>query len=226
MNRVRNTLQHPRFAFIAALTTLVYVIAEWVVSASWRGHYGYRDIKIGPLGVPFCGPNGNWPCSALYPAMDIAMIITGVALAAVALSWLARRAVTTVPGLLLVTAGAALAVAGLFTEQLNYPVYATAIAVFQVLGFVSVLQIGGSRSTRLPSAAKRFAALAGIAGGIGYFAGIGGFTRLLGTGGTERLTIYTVLIAVIVLGCAGADRRTRTVADDDVVLAELEGART
>lgn len=213
MSHIRNMLQHPRFAMYAALASILYFVAEWVVSASWRGHYGYRDVKVGPLGVPFCGPNGNWPCSALYPVMDVAMVVTGVALVAVALSWSVRRATAAIPAALLATAGAGLAVAGVITEQVNYPVYVTALTVFQVLGSMSVLLIGASTVTRLPRSAKLFAAAAGVAGATGYFAGVGGFTDLLGQGGTERLTMYAVLIAIIVLSVAGTGRRSRPLAD-------------
>lgn len=221
MSRVRNALRHPRFAVVAALTTLVYFVAEWVVSATWRGLYGYRDDHIGPLGVPFCGPAGNWPCSALYPVMNVALIVTGLAVTAVALSWTVRAAITAPHGALLAAAGAGLAVAGIVTEHDSYPLHTTAMTVFLVLGAVSILLIGSSGSTRLPKRATRFAAIAGLAATVGYFAYAGGYTLLLGAGGIERLVVYPVLAALIVLGCTPATDHEHT---EETGAAALEEA--
>lgn len=206
MSRVRHALHHPRFAMVAALVTVVYFVAEWVVAATWRGHYGYRDDQIGPLGVPFCGPEGNRPCSALYPLMDVALVITGLAVAAVALSWMLRRAATAAHGLLLMAAGVGLAVAGAVTERGDYALHTTALTAFLVFGPVAIFLIGSSRSPSaaagFPCGAMRFAAVAGLAGTAGYFAYVGGYTSLLGPGGTQRLVVYSVLIALIVVSCS------------------------
>lgn len=195
-------LFQPRFTRTAALTTIVYFVAEWVVSASWRGYYGYRDNPVGPLGVKYCGAQGDLPCSAIYPVMDIALIVTGLAIVAVALSWVVRGIAGPPHGLLLTAAGIGLAGSGIFTEQFRYPLYAAAITVFLVLGPVGILLVGTGGSAQLTSTAKRFATLAGVAGIVGYVGYASGATTLLGAGGSQRLAIYSVLIAVIVVGTA------------------------
>lgn len=201
MTKVLMMLFQPRFTRIAALATLVYFVAEWVVSASWRGYYGYRDNPVGPLGVKYCGTHGDWPCSAIYPVMDLALIITGLAVVAVALSWVVRGIASPPHGLLLAVAGIGLAVSGVFTEQFRYPLYAAAITVFLVLGPVAVFLIGACGTAQLGTTAGRFTTLAGAAGVIGYVSYASGATTLLGAGGSQRLAIYSVLVAIIVAGC-------------------------
>ena len=70
-------LEDARITGRVALVPLVYFAAEWMVSASWRGYYGYREDVVGPLGAAFCGPQGNWPCSDLYHVMNVALVATG-----------------------------------------------------------------------------------------------------------------------------------------------------
>ncbi|MBU9764891.1 DUF998 domain-containing protein [Mycobacterium sp. TNTM28] len=220
MTSARTMLHQPRFASHAALTTLFYFAAEWVVSATWRGHYAYRDNPVGPLGVPFCGPSGNWPCSALYPAMNVAFVVTGIAVSAVALSWTLRKAVSVPNGLLLFAAGTGLVVAGTITQQRDYPVHHAAMTVFLVLGSVSIFLVGSSKTTELDTGARRFALAAGVAGMVGYFAYVGNLTSVLGPGGTERLVVYSTLVAIIVLSWSGRTLPTAAAP----VEAELEGA--
>lgn len=220
MSRILMALAQPRTALIAALATISYFVAEWVVSATWRGHYSYLEHRIGPLGVPFCGTEGTWPCSALYPVLNVAIVITGLAIATVALSWIVRRSVAAAHGFLLAVAGVGFAVSGVVTEQVNYTIYATAVAVFEVLGPIAILLIGVSYTTRLPQVPKRFAAVAGLLGIVARFTHSGGFATILGSGGTERVAVYSVLVAVIVLAVSGRDGDTATAAP--VVPAELE----
>ncbi|WP_019972176.1 DUF998 domain-containing protein [Mycobacterium sp. 141] len=199
MSRIRNALNHRNFAFIAALTTLLFFIAEWVVSATWRGYYGYRTIGIGALGVPFCGPEGNWPCSRLYPVMNVALVIAGLAVVAVALSWAVRKAVTYPHCILLAAAGVGLGYAGVVTEKQDGPAHSGAMIIFMVLGAVAIFLIGSSSSTELPPKARYFATIAGLVAIVGYFAYLGGSTLSLGQGGVDRLVVYSVFVSLIVL---------------------------
>ncbi len=207
MTGILTNLARPRIALVAALLTLSYFAAEWVVSATWRGHYSYRDDRIGPLGVAFCGTEGTWPCSALYPVLNVATVLTGLAIITLALSWIAARSVAATHGVLLAVAGAGFALSGIFTEQVSYPTYATGLAVFTVLGPIAILLIGASNTTRLPATAKLFAAVIGLLGIIARFAYTGHFVTVLGSGGTERVAVYAVLVAAIVLGVSGRNGR-------------------
>lgn len=175
-----------------------------------------------PLGVAFCGTEGTWPCSALYPVLNIATVLTGLAIITLALSWMAARSVAATHGVLLAAAGAGFAVSGIFTEQVSYPTYATGLAVFTVLGPIAMLLIGASNTTRLPASAKLFAAVVGLLGIIARFAYTGHFVTLLGSGGTERVAVYSVLIAAIVLGVSGRHARTEVTIPESP--AELEAA--
>jgi hypothetical protein len=93
MTRIQARLGDARVCRAAALVVLVYFAAEWVVSASWRGFYGYGADLLGPLGAAFCGPDGTWPCSDLFRAMNVALVVTGLAVAVVAASLRSRGAV-------------------------------------------------------------------------------------------------------------------------------------
>ncbi|WP_395306775.1 hypothetical protein V4U86_14990 [Mycobacterium sp. AMU20-3851] len=201
-----------------ALVPLAYFAAEWVVAASWRGHYGYRDQLLGPLGMAFCGPVGNWPCSEIYRAMNIALVATGLAVAIVALSLLVQRSAHRGAALLLVAAGLALSVAGAVTQHASYSVNLTATVVFMALGSISALLIAVHPATHMSGERRVVAVLAGATGLIGYFIYASGHD-VLGPGGAQRASIYGILIAVIAVGTAGFG----TVARDDVRAADTHG---
>lgn len=203
MNRLSGALRSRRVTAVAALLVLQYFAAEWVVSATWRGEYGYRDDYVGPLGLPFCGPQGNWPCSALYPVMNVSFVLTGAAICFVACAWIAQRVVATAHGTLLAIAGVALTLVGLVTERTDYPLHSTAMHVFFVLGTLSILLIAVSATTRMASGPRSFATAAGLVGIVAYFAYVAGYTGWLGSGGTERVIVYSVLVSVVVLGVGG-----------------------
>lgn len=185
-----------------ALVPLVYFAAEWVVSASWRGHYGYRDELLGPLGIAFCGPVGNWPCSQIYPVMNIALVATGLAVVVVAVSLFVQRSTDRGAGLLLALAGLALSVAGVVTQHVSYAVNLTATVVFMTLGSVSALLIAANPATKISGERRAIAVPAGFTGLIGYFIYASGHD-VLGPGGAQRASIYGILIAVIAVGTAG-----------------------
>ncbi|RPA02605.1 DUF998 domain-containing protein [Gordonia sp. OPL2] len=211
MSRADAFLRDPRVARVSAIVLLQYFAVEWVVSATWRGEYAYRTDTVGPLGIPFCGPQGTWPCSALYPAMNVSFVITGLAIAVIGGSWLIRRAVAVPAGGALAIAGGALVVAGVITEKTDYPVHVTAMTVFYVFGALSCLLIGVSGPTRLPKTSRTALTIGGGVATVAYFCFAGGLTAWLGSGGTERAIIYGILVGLLVAGVAGTsaapDRR-------------------
>lgn len=203
MSRADAFLRDPRVARVSAIVLLQYFAVEWVVSATWRGEYAYWTNTVGPLGIPFCGPQGTWPCSALYPAMNVSFVITGLAIAVIGGSWLIRRAVAAPAGGALAVAGGALVVAGVITEKTDYPVHVTAMTVFYVFGALSCLLIGVSGPTRLPKTSRTALTAGGAVATVAYFCFAGGLTGWLGSGGTERAIIYGILIGLLVAGVAG-----------------------
>lgn len=195
-------LHDPRRTGRVALVPVVYFAAEWVVSASWRGYYGYRDHLVGPLGTAFCGPMGNWPCSEVYRAMNVAMVVTGLAVAFVAAGFLAQKVTERGHAALLLLAGVGLATAGVITQQVDYPGNLTAVSVFMTLGAVSVLFIALGSTSTMSGERRGVAVIAGVVSLVGYFTYIGGHD-VFGSGGAQRMAIYGILVAVIALGTVG-----------------------
>lgn len=208
--RIVRGLHDPRVTGWVSLVTLTYFVAEWVVAASWRGHYGYREDLVGPLGVAFCGPAGNWPCSELYRVMNVGLVVTGLAVAFVAASFLVQRITDRGHAVLLLGAGLGLAASGVITQHVDYPWNLTANAVFMTLGAVSVLFIALSSTSQMSGERRGIAVIAGGVSLIGYFAFFGGLSAF-GSGGSQRMAIYGILVAVIALGTAGL--RSATVGD-------------
>ncbi len=196
-----------------ALIPLLYFAAEWVVSASWRGFYGYRDHLLGPLGTAFCGPVGNWPCSELYRVMNIGLVATGLAIVFVAARLFAQRSTDRGDALLLLASGLGLTVSGAITQNISYTWNLTATMVFMTLGSVSALLIAVDSATRMTRERRFVAVVAGLAGLIGFFVYVGGID-LVGPGGAQRLCIYGILVTVIAVGTAGLTRTPAAGAED------------
>ena len=212
MTRIAGWLRSDRIAGWVALVPLLYFAAEWVVSASWRGYYGYREDLLAPLGVPFCGPEGTWPCSDLYRVMNVALVATGLAVAVVAASFLVRRVTDRGHALLLIAAGVGLAGSGVITANVDYAWNGTAAQVFMALGAVSVLLIAVSSTSTMTAERRGLAVLSGVVSLLGYFSFVGGH-QVFGFGGAQRMAVYGVLVAVIALGTAGL-RTNRSPAAD------------
>lgn len=200
MTSTTSGLQRPRIPRYASLVILLYFAAEWVVAATWRGLYSYRADGFGLLGLPFCGPGGNWPCSALYPAFNAGCVLSGLAIVIVVLSWQVNRLIAAPQALLLIGGGVGLALSGVITQRVDYDWHVTAVNVFLALGAVGVFLAGVSASTHLAAAAKWYAVAAGVVAMVGYFSYLGSLTTLLGPGGTQRLAVYAILSAIVVLG--------------------------
>ncbi|UXA20214.1 hypothetical protein [Mycobacterium sp. SMC-4] len=202
MNRIAKWLANSRVTGWVSLVTLLYPAAEWVVSASWRGFYSYREDPVGPLGVAFCGPQGNWPCSDLYRVTNVALVATGLAVAFVAVSLVVQRVIDRGPAAALAVGGVAFAGAGVVTQHLSYAWNSTLLAVFMTLGALNAIFVALSSSTQLTGERRLVAALAGTVAFIGYFMFIG-VHDAFGHGGAQRMAIYGVLVTVIALGTAG-----------------------
>lgn len=185
-----------------SLVPLVYFAAEWVVSASWRGLYGYRDDLVGPLGIAFCGPVGNWPCSELYRVMNVGLVATGLAIAFVAAGLFAQRLADRGTALLLLVSGLALAAGGVITQNVSYAWNITATVVFMTLGSVSALLLAVTSPAEMSGERRGIAVVAGLTGLFGYLVYAGG-QDIFGPGGAQRLCIYGILVVVITVGTAG-----------------------
>ena len=200
-----------------ALVPLLYFAAEWVVSASWRGYYGYREDVVGPLGAAFCGPQGNWPCSDLYHVMNVALVATGAAVAIVAAGFWRQRVTDRGHALLFIVAGIALACSGVVTVNVDYAWNLTATMVFLTLGAVGAVLVAVSSTSEMSVERRTIAVLSGAVSLVGLFSFLGGH-QVFGAGGAQRMAMYGVLVAVIALGTTGL--RTRQSAESGEALVE------
>ncbi|OAN28651.1 hypothetical protein [Mycolicibacterium iranicum] len=201
MLRASGWLVNPRVTGWISLTTLLFFTAEWIVSATWRGHYSYVQDLLGPLGVPFCGPVGNWPCSRLYPLMNVSLLATGFAVTVVAASFLVQRVTDRGHAVLLMVAGVGMYFSGLFTNDVDYDWNLTAILTFMSLGSVSVLFVAMGSNTKMTVERRGVAVIAGAVSILGFLVFVGG-TDLFGPGSAQRMAVYGILVAVTALGTA------------------------
>lgn len=210
-------LEDARITGRVALVPLVYFAAEWVVSASWRGYYGYREDVVGPLGAAFCGPQGNWPCSDLYHVMNVALVATGAAVAIVAAGFWRQRVTDRGHALLFIVAGIALACSGVVTVNVDYAWNLTVTMVFLTLGAVGAVLVAVSSTSEMSVERRTIAVLSGAVSLVGLFSFLGGH-QVFGAGGAQRMAMYGVLVAVIALGTTGL--RTRQSAESGEALVE------
>jgi len=202
LTRIASWLHDGRITGWVALVPLIYFATEWVVSASWRGYYAYRDDRVGLLGIAFCGPEGNWPCSDLYRAMNVALLATGLAVAFVAAGFVAQRVTGRSHAVLLLVAGLGLACSGVITQNVDYAWNLTATASFVTLGSISVLLIAVSSTSKMSGERRGIAVFSGLVSFVGVLSFVGE-QQIFGSGGAQRMAIYGILVAVIALGAAG-----------------------
>ncbi|AJW40901.1 DUF998 domain-containing protein [Rhodococcus sp. 15-725-2-2b] len=198
-----NTVAPARSSFVAhvarwaGLSVVQFVLVEYIVSATWRGLYSYRNNYISELGIPFCGPTGNWPCSELYVLLNASMVLFGVAIAAVGGSWYIVRRIDGRAASFFVVAGAGAITAGVVNQGVNYPIHSFGATVFFVFGNFGLVIAGGHGSLRRPI--RVVVTALGAVGLAGYFAYMSGHEFGLGIGSMERIATYALLVGIVVL---------------------------
>ncbi len=193
-----------RIGYWAGISVLQLILCEFVVSATWRGLYSYRTNFVSELGVPFCGPSGNWPCSNLYVLMNASIALFGVALAVAALAWLVTGVLDARSAVLLWIAGAGAVVAGVVDQASQYDLHSFGATVMFIVGSLGIIVAGGHRT--LPRSTRvAVTTLGAIALGATVLY-LGGHSFGLGIGTVERVVVYAVLVAVVLL--ATAHRKT------------------
>lgn len=186
-----------KIGYWAAIATLQLFVFEFVVSATWRGLYSYRTNFISELGVPFCGPTGNWPCSKLYVLMNFSIALFGVLLIVAVLAWMVTGVLDVRGGALLAVAGGGAFVAGTVNQALNYPIHSLGATVMFVVGSLGMIVAGGHSTLRGPI---RFVVTAlGALGLVGSLLFIGGHDLGVGIGVIERTVVYSLILATVVL---------------------------
>ncbi len=189
-----------RIGYWAGIAVVQLLVVEFIVSATWRGLYSYRTNFVSELGVAFCGPTGNWPCSKLYPLMNISIALVGVALIVAATAWLVIGVLDVRGGVLLYVAGLGAVMAGMFNQGLNYDVHSFGATLLFVVGSLGLIVAGGHRSLR-----RTISITVTALGGVGLTASllfIGGHSFGIGIGGIERVVVYSILIGIVVLAVA------------------------
>lgn len=193
-----------RIGYWAGLSVVQLFVFEFVVAATWRGLYSYRTNFISELGVPFCGPTGNWPCSKLYVLADVSIALVGVALVVAAVAWMVTGVLDVRGGVLLAVAGLGAVVAGSINQGLNYSVHSFGATLMFVVGSLGLIVAGGHRS--LHGSVRITVTTLGWIGLAASLCFIGGHNFGLGIGTIERVVVYAILVATVVL--AVAHRRT------------------
>ena len=201
-----------RIGYWAGISVVQLLVVEYVVSATWRGLYSYRRNFVSELGVQFCGPTGNWPCSALYPAMNVSIALFGLALIVAALCWLVTGCLDARGGVLLIVAGIGGVVAGVVSQSANYEIHSFGATVMFVVGSLGMMVAGGHRT--LP---RTIRIAVTTLGGLGLAAGlfyISGHEFGLGSGTIERVVVYSILVATVLLAVShrATARRLKIVA--------------
>lgn len=195
----------------AGLSVVQFVLVEYIVSATWRGLYSYRNNFISELGISFCGPVGNWPCSRLYVLMNASIVLTGVALIAAGASWFAIRRIDARAAAFFIVAGSGGVVAGAVNQGVNYPIHSFGATALFLFGSFALVIAGGHHTLRRPI--QVVVTALGCTGLAGYLCYVSGHEFGLGIGSIERITTYTLLVGVLVLSVShfNATRAPKTI---------------
>lgn len=184
----------------AGLFMVQFLVVEWVVSATWRGNYSYRFNYISELGVPFCGPDGYLPCSSMYVAANVSIVVLGVSLAVAAVSWFALGVLDIRSTAFFVVSGIGGVTAGSISEAVNYQIHSFGAALLFVSANVALVFAAGGRLVPRP---HRYAVTAlGALGLLAYFMYMGGHQFGMGIGALERIIAYSVIAGMVILTAA------------------------
>lgn len=181
----------------AGLSVVQFVLVEYIVSATWRGLYSYRNNFISELGISFCGPAGDWPCSRLYVLMNSSIVLIGVALIAAGGSWYAIRRIDGRAAAFFIVAGAGGVIAGAVNQGVNYPIHSFGATALFLFGSFALVIAGGHRTLRRE--VRVIVTALGCTGLAGYLSYASGHEFGLGIGSMERITTYTLLVGILVL---------------------------
>lgn len=147
------------------------------------------------------------------PAVPVALVLTGLAVAAIAAASGAQRVVTATPATLLAAAGLALALTGLITDHATR---GSLDATFKVLGAVAIFLIG--TGPKLPVLLRLLLVGAGLTALVGYLFSVSGHAAAVDPAAAGMLATYPVLVSVIVLGCARLTLPERVTETDAVTV--------
>ncbi|WP_420750585.1 DUF998 domain-containing protein [Rhodococcus sp. O3] len=192
----------PRIWMFAALQ---FLVVEFLVAGSWRGHYSYSYHFISDLGVPFCGPQGERPCSSMAALLNGSLLVVSAAYVSIAILWRARLRPYPLAATFAVAAGIGVAIVGSVPSNTIWAVHSLGATLFFVFGSLFTLLCGtaGVRvGMRGPGVAAQVIAVVGL---TGFFCFTYSWDLGLGTGGIERVVAYSALLG-FVLGVYLLDR--------------------
>lgn len=189
-----------KIGYWAGISVVQLLVFEFVVSATWRGLYSYRTNFISELGVAFCGPTGNWPCSKLYVLANASIALFGVALIVAVLAWMVTGVLDVRGGALLAVAGGGAFVAGTVNQGIDYPIHSLGATVMFVVGSLGMIVAGGHHTLGIP--VRIVVTSLGVLGLVGSLLFIGGHDLGVGIGVVERTVVYSLLVATVVLAVA------------------------
>lgn len=197
---------------ILVAAALQFFVCEFLVAGSWRGQYSYTQNFISDLGVPFCGPHGDLPCSTSSVLINASLLVVAAALF-VAARWIVRTASTPVVGpvFLSLAATGALIVA-LVHSNVNWPLHSLGANLFLIFGGCALLTFGLSDAVHRRTTASVLTAAFGALALAGYFCYDNSWQFGLGPGGIERVSAYSVILgftSLIALMSASRGRPAR-----------------
>ncbi|WP_072688121.1 DUF998 domain-containing protein [Rhodococcus marinonascens] len=181
------------------LAVLQFFVIEFLVAGTWRGQYSYSANSISDLGVPFCGADGNEPCSATSLIIDAAFVTVGIAFVVAALLWYrAYRLHPLVPSVFLLVAGIGGVVVGLTPANTHWDVHSLGVTLFVLFGSLFTLTAAFHVQPQMSGPAPYVALALGVLGLVGYISLTHSWDLGLGTGGIERVGAYSILLGFIV----------------------------
>ncbi|WP_216213828.1 DUF998 domain-containing protein [Amycolatopsis aidingensis] len=206
---------------VAWVLIVQFFVLHLLVQAAWRTPYSWARNDISDLGTTVCGQAPGYRtyvCSPWHSAMNTSFVVLGACVAAggvllgLALSrGAAGRLLPWLGGALLALAGAGTVLVGANPGNLELTAHLVGAAAATLCGNAGLLLLGLAlrRAGRRAGTVGVAAALLGFAGvlialaqQLGLFGGLDGWG-----GAVERVAIFPMLIAMIVIGVSYLTRR-------------------
>lgn len=199
----RFAARHPWLGPLLWVSSLQYLVAQFVVAAAWPVPFSLKNNYISDLGNTSCTLyDGLYVCSPLHLLMNLSFVVFGVTIAAgsVLIFSQLRRTKATVFGFsLMALSGIGTVMVGLFPENGSNSLHTVGAVLGLVVGNVSIVVLG-LVVREMSHWFRVYSVVSGVVCLVAFVLFLAEIYVGIGRGGMERLVSYPFTVWMILHG--------------------------